>query len=122
MTSSRQRTTVAFTAAEIDWYSKLDSEVFGRPLPHVMLLHDSQLNRDTLRDVLALFVARRYRFVTLDEALNDPAYAAPETFVTKYGPIWGYRWAREFHVRVHGENEPNAPAWIEQYARQGAPG
>lgn len=108
---------LAFTAAEIDWYSKLDREVFGRQPPHVMLLHVSPLNRDTIEQVLTLFAERGYRFVKLGEALKDPAYAVPETFVTKYGPMWGYRWAKELNVRVHGEDEPEPPAWISQYGR-----
>lgn len=108
---------LAFTAAEIDWYSKLDGDVFGRRPPHIMLHHVNALNRDTISDVLLLFVARGYRFVTLDEALQDPAYAVPETFVTKYGPMWGYRWARELKVHVQGQDEPEPPAWVEQYAK-----
>ena len=32
---------IAYSAAEIDWYTKLDKQVFGHDVPHVMLMHDS---------------------------------------------------------------------------------
>ncbi len=108
---------LAYTATEIDWYSALNKQVFGYEPPHVMLLHDSLLNADTIEEVLSLFEEREYRFVSLNEALKDHAYAVPETFITKFGPMWGYRWAREKQVKVEGHNEPNPPAWISQYVK-----
>jgi peptidoglycan/xylan/chitin deacetylase (PgdA/CDA1 family) len=108
---------IAYTAVEIDWYTALNKQVFGYEPPHVMLLHDSRLNADAIGEVLALFEKRGYRFVSLEEALRDPAYAVPETFFTRFGPMWGYRWAREKHVAVDGRNEPDPPAWIGQYVR-----
>jgi len=108
---------IAYTAAEIDWYTALDKQVFGYEPPHIMLLHDSLLNADTIAEVLALFKERGYRFVSLDEALKDPVYSVPETFITRFGPMWGYRWAREKQIKVDGRNEPDPPAWIGQYVK-----
>lgn len=109
---------LSYTAAEIDWYSKLDMEVFGREIPHIMLLHDNQLNADTIASIIGLFNQRGYRFVTLADALRDQAYSTPETFITKFGPMWGYRWAKELDVKVNGRDEPEPPKWIELYARE----
>ena len=109
---------VAYTAAEIDWYSKLDRHVFGHDVPHVMLLHANQLNADTVESIVTLFAQRGYRFVTLTEALQDPAYGTAETYVTKFGPMWGYRWAKELNVKVDGSEEPDPPAWIERYVKE----
>jgi peptidoglycan-N-acetylglucosamine deacetylase len=106
---------IAYTAAEIDWYSRLDKHVFGHEVPHIMLLHDSQLNADTIDGVIALFERRGYHFVSLSEALQDPAYSTPETFISKFGPMWGYRWANELGVNVDGRDEPNPPKWIDEY-------
>ena len=109
---------INYTAAEIDWYTALNKQVWGYDPPHIMLLHDSPLNADTADEILALFEKRSYRFVSLSEALKDPAYALPETYITKYGPMWGYRWAEEKHVKVNGRNEPEPPAWINQYVKE----
>jgi len=109
---------IDYTAAEIDWYTALNKQVWGYDPPHIMLLHDSLLNAATSDEILALFEKRGYRFVSLSEALKDPAYALPETYITKYGPMWGYRWAEEKHVKVNGRNEPEPPAWINQYVKE----
>lgn len=100
---------LAYTAAEIDYYTQLHVQVLGREIPHVMLLHANQLNAGALDGVLKLFEDRGYRFVTLAEALADPAYAVPDTYVTKYGPMWGYRWAQQLGVKVDGRLEPQPP-------------
>jgi peptidoglycan/xylan/chitin deacetylase (PgdA/CDA1 family) len=113
---------VAFSAAAIDWYTALDRRVLGHSAPHVMLLHASPLNADAIGRILDLFEQRGYRFVTLSEAQADPAYSIPDTYVTRYGPMWGYRWARELHVRVEGAAEPEPPAWVAAYIYSGAAG
>jgi peptidoglycan-N-acetylglucosamine deacetylase len=107
-----------YSGAEIDWYTRLNHDVLGYDPPHIMLLHDSLLNADTIDQVLNLFQKRGYHFVTLQEALRSPAYAIPETFITKYGPMWGYRWAEELGVKVSGRDEPDPPAWIAEYRKQ----
>lgn len=121
-TAARIRQTyVAYTSIKIDWYAKLDAEVLGREAPHVMLLHASPLNRDTIGEILTLFERRGYRFVSLEQATNDPAYATPEV-ATRFGPMWGYRWARALHVKARGDDEQEMPAWVAEYAKQGAGG
>jgi peptidoglycan-N-acetylglucosamine deacetylase len=108
---------VTYTGLEIDYYTKLNKTVLGYAPPHVMLLHDSPLNARAIEAVIMLFQTRGYRFVSLTEALKDPAYSIPE-IVTKYGPMWGYRWANERKVSVRGFNEPQPPSWIEEYVKK----
>jgi hypothetical protein len=81
-----------------------------------MLLHDSLLNADSIDEVLALFRTRGYRFVNLAEAQQDPAYAIPDTYITRYGPMWGYRWARERNLGKLNLHESEPPEWITRYA------
>jgi len=93
---------IVYTGKEIDWYNRLDRQVFGVEVPDIMLLHASPLNADTVNAIIALFRDRGYRFISLSEALQNPAYATPETYITIYGPMWGYRWAKELNVKVNG--------------------
>ena len=111
-----RREYLAYSATEIDFYAALNKRVLGYEPPEVMLLHDSLLNADTLDDVLALFRARGYQFVSLTQAQVDPAYAIPETYITRYGPMWGYRWAQEKHLGKLNMTESDPPAWISSYA------
>jgi len=106
---------LAYSATEIDYYEALHVQIFGRSIPHVMLLHANRLNADLIDDVLKIFEARQFQFVTLDEAQADSAYRTPDTFVTKFGPMWAYRWAKFLNVKVNGAAEPEPPAWITKY-------
>jgi hypothetical protein len=82
-----------------------------------MLLHDNQLNADVIDQLLDLFEKKHYRWVSLSEAESDPAYQMQETFITRYGPMWGYRWAKERGVKVDGSLEPELSKWITNYGR-----
>ncbi len=100
---------------EIDYYAALNRQVLGYEPPEVMLLHANRLNAETINAILLQFKERGYRFVTLTEALSDPAYQVPDTYITKFGMMWGYRWARERDVKVNGKLEKDPPDWITSY-------
>jgi peptidoglycan-N-acetylglucosamine deacetylase len=106
---------LAYTITEIDYYSRLHKTIFGHEIPQVMVLHANRLNADTLDAVLTAFEARKFHFVALEQAQSNPPYAAPDTFVSKYGPMWAYRWAKELGIKVDGSLETEPPAWITQY-------
>jgi len=106
-----------FSAAQIDYFARLDTQVWGYEPPQVMLIHDNQLNADVIEDLLGLFEKRHYRWVSLSDAEADPAYQLPETDITKFGPMWGYRWAKERQVKVDGSLEQEPPQWIAEYGR-----
>lgn len=109
---------LAYSAQEIDFYAALNRRVLGYEPPEVMLLHDSLLNADTIGDVLNLFRERGYDFVSLAQAQRDPAYAIPDTYITKYGPMWGYRWAQEKQLGKLGLREEEPASWIVDYSRE----
>lgn len=115
-----RREYLAFTAAQIDYFSRMNADVLGYEPPEIVLLHDNQLNADLMDKILALYERRGYKFVSLDEAERDPVYQAPDSFVTKYGPMWGYRWARERGVKVDGSKEPEPAAWVAAYGSEPA--
>jgi peptidoglycan/xylan/chitin deacetylase (PgdA/CDA1 family) len=104
-----------YTRQEIEYYSKLNRQIFGHDIPQVMLLHANGLNAEMLDQVLKIFEELDYKFVSLREAQADSAYRTPDTFFTPFGLMWGYRWARELNVKVDGRSEPEVPAWIENY-------
>jgi len=111
-----RREYLRYSATEIDFYAALNRQVLGYEPPEVMLIHDSLLNADSVADLLTLFRGRGYRFVSLADAQRDPAYAIPDTYVTKYGPMWGYRWAEDRKLGRLGLHEAEPPDWITNYA------
>ena len=116
MAAQIRREYLVYSATEIDYYAALNRLVLGYEPAEVMLIHDSLLNADSIDDLLALFRDRGYKFVRLGEAQHDPAYAIPDTLVTKYGMMWGYRWAKERNLGRLGMNEAEPPEWISSYA------
>ena len=94
-------------------------KVFGHSIPHVMLLHANRLNADLIEELLKIFETKGFRFVTLDEAQADAAYRTPDTFLSKFGPMWGYRWAKARQITVNGAAETEPPAWIANYGKGG---
>ncbi len=119
--SHLRRDYLTFTAAQIDYFSRMNTQVAGYEPPEIMLLHDNQLNADVINQLLNLFEKRNYRWVSLSAAEEDPVYRTPETLVTEYGPMWGYRWARERGVKVDGRLEPEPPSWVSKYGSERKP-
>lgn len=108
---------LAYTSTEIDYYAALNKQVLGYAPPEVMLLHDNRLNADVLDLILKIFERKQYRFVSLAEAQSDPAYRIPETYITKFGMMWGYRWAKLRGVKVNGSLETEPAKWILEYGK-----
>ncbi len=108
---------LAYTSVEIDYYAGLHRQVFGHEIPQVMLLHANRLNADLLDKILKIFEQKHYKFVDLATAQADAAYKTPDTYVTKFGWMWGYRWAKELGVKVDGSLETEPPDWIAKYGQ-----
>jgi peptidoglycan/xylan/chitin deacetylase (PgdA/CDA1 family) len=111
---------LAYSRTEIGYYAGLNKQVLGYEPPQAMLLHDNRLNADVIDPLLRIFEELQYRFVSLDTAQSDPAYQTPGVDITKFGPMWGYRWARERNVKVNGSLEPEPPKWILEYGNERA--
>jgi peptidoglycan/xylan/chitin deacetylase (PgdA/CDA1 family) len=109
---------IAYTSTEIDYYASLNKQIFTYEPPEVMLMHDNPLNADTIDDILKLFEEKGYKFATLKTAQSDPAYKTPDTYVNKFGPMWGYRWAQELKVKVNGSLETEPPKWVLDYGKE----
>ena len=96
-------------------FEKLSRDFLGREIKQTLLLHANEINADHFDKLAAMLRKRGYRFITLDEALTDPAYKLPEAQSTR-GLSWLHRWmlAKGLEMR----EEPLEPEWIRQLARQ----
>lgn len=101
---------VPFMESTVAFFEKRTREVVGRDIPHILLLHMNELNADKLDELLAMFERRGYRFITVDEALRDPAYALPDTYVGTRGLSWVHRWGATKGMPV--VEEPREPEWV----------
>ena len=57
-----------------------------------------------------MLAGRGYRFVSLEAAQSDPAYAQPDAYVGRYGMSWLLRWGLARGVAA--VREPDAPDWV----------
>lgn len=100
---------LAHTKLMIAWYKRASEAVFGRPIPLVMLLHDTRLNADSIDAVLAMLHAADLRPVSLDMAMADPAYRTPDATSGKEGIDWIERWSDTLHKPLPWDSYQDVP-------------
>jgi len=104
------------TDGAFEYFERRSREVVGREIAQVLLLHANRLVADHIDDILALIRARGYRFVSLAEAVADPAYERGDPWLGEGGPSWIERWA----VAGGGEARqgPREDAWVAEEFRR----
>jgi hypothetical protein len=104
---------LAHTMAATEFAERKARELFGRDdVPQTLLVHTMAINADHLDALLARLGERGYRFVPLEAAMRDPAYATPDAYVGAHGPSWLYRWSRTIAPAVNFAADPEVPAWV----------
>ncbi|MEZ5353640.1 MAG: polysaccharide deacetylase family protein [Bryobacteraceae bacterium] len=96
----------------VDYFEKLSYSYFGRDVAQILLIHTNEINHRMLPAILASIRKRGYRFVTLDEALRDPAYSTEDRYYGTNGPSWVHRWSISLGKQLDARNEPDPPAWF----------
>ncbi|MBB5712487.1 Na+/H+ antiporter [Sphingomonas xinjiangensis] len=107
---------LSYSRQQIQYYSDLNAKVLGYRPPEIIVLHLNSLNAAVADRLLKVFKELDYRFVSLAEAQSDRAYQQSPAHATRFGPMWGYRWARERSIKVDGSLEQEPPQWIATYA------
>lgn len=100
----------------IAFFEARSVEVVGREFPQVLLLHANELNAEMLPDLLAMLRRRGYRFVSLEAALGDGAYALPDAYAGRGGFSWIHRWS--ITRKMPNKGEPDEPAWLRERYEQ----
>src|SRR6185503_21107331 len=84
---------VPYVESHVAYYEDLSRRLLGYEVRQTLVLHANSINADRF-DAMALMLENRgYRFVTLERALEDPAYAAPDPYAREAGISWLQRWA-----------------------------
>jgi peptidoglycan/xylan/chitin deacetylase (PgdA/CDA1 family) len=96
----------------LNFFEDLTLRVFGHPIRHVLLVHANRLNAETLPRWAAALRGRGYAFVTLARALEDPAYASPDPYVSKNGLSWLHRWLFAQTGATRLKEEPDPPPFV----------
>ena len=104
-----------FMEAVVAFFEAWSVEIMGYEIPQVLLLHANELNARHFPELVTMLRERGYRFVSLDEALMDPAYQQPDDYVGPRGLSWLHRWALTRGIELR--EEPRDPPWVAEFSR-----
>jgi hypothetical protein len=95
-------------------FETMSGELFDRQISHILLIHANRINADTLDLTLQRLRARGYAFISLEQALRDPAYTSPDAYIGPAGPSWLLRWARGLRIKTSVGGQPDPEPWIQK--------
>jgi peptidoglycan/xylan/chitin deacetylase (PgdA/CDA1 family) len=102
-----------YVDAAFDYAEKESQADFNRQVPQTFLIHDNEINLECLDALLTKLEKRGYKFISLDEALADPAYATPDLYVGD-GISWLDKWKVALKLKIETDKGPEPPAWAEK--------
>ncbi|MCF0074583.1 polysaccharide deacetylase family protein [Dyadobacter sp. CY261] len=75
-----------------EYFDRVAQVAAKKPVKQIYLCHDNQLNTDYLPVLVHKLREKQYRFISLQEAMADPAYQLPLRYYGNAGFSWIYRW------------------------------
>ena len=103
------------TTDVFEYYEKLSKGLMGYEPAQILLLHGNWLEADHIGELLELLRKRGYHFITLEEALGDPAYSLPDEYVGEEGGGWIDHWAITRGQPPRGT--PEFPQWVQELSK-----
>jgi len=107
-----RKTYLEYNDGQFEFIERLSSEMFGREISQILLIHANDINADCLGEMLKRLEARGYHFVSLDQALEDKAYQTKDDYVGLHGPSWLHRWTVSLGLKMKLDQEPDPPKWV----------
>jgi peptidoglycan/xylan/chitin deacetylase (PgdA/CDA1 family) len=107
---------LAYHDAVFAYSEQLSAKVVGYEPKQILLLHASNLEADHIGELLDVLRKRGYRFIPLEDALADPAYSLPDTYVGEEGTGWIDHWAITQGKIPQGA--PAFPQWVIERTKQ----
>jgi peptidoglycan/xylan/chitin deacetylase (PgdA/CDA1 family) len=104
-----------YTQAVFEGVEDASRKLFQREVPQILLIHDNEINAELLDTLLTDLERRGYRFISIDDALRDPAYGTSDEFVGNLGRCylcWSHRLLAAGHQPDSGGARVQPPAWI----------
>ena len=109
---------VPYTLNRWETAEKQSVELFGREVKQILMVHANLINADMFDTIAALMQKRGYVFISVDEALKDPAYSRPDTFDGEVGVTWLSRWAAEMGKKFTTKGMP-VQGFVLEAAKEG---
>jgi peptidoglycan/xylan/chitin deacetylase (PgdA/CDA1 family) len=103
---------VPYLESKMDYWERQSNKLFNREIEQILLLHANFINSDYFDDIAKMLKKRKYKFVTLEDALKDEAYKLPDNFVRRNGISWLHRWAIDKDRENILPDEPKVPEFV----------
>jgi peptidoglycan/xylan/chitin deacetylase (PgdA/CDA1 family) len=109
---------IVYMEKKLKYYETQSKNLFGRNIRHILLIHANLLNSDYIDALAAMFQKNNYDFISLGEALEDPAYQTEVTRFGRWGISWIDRWAMSMGKKGDFfKDEPETPKYISELAK-----
>jgi peptidoglycan/xylan/chitin deacetylase (PgdA/CDA1 family)/glutamine amidotransferase-like uncharacterized protein len=104
---------IPYMESKFDYWERQSKQLLGYEVKQILLFHSNALNADAAEDLVAMIKRRGYTFITLDQALKDPAYALPDGYEGGAGISWLHRWAMALGGKAAIlPGETACPEWV----------
>lgn len=90
----------------------LSTSIFKRPFREIVMIHSNALNARYFKEIMNLFRNSGYQFITLADALKDPAYKIPDD---TYSPGTGWALHRMWAAAVAPQVKMPPPLLIPDF-------
>lgn len=104
---------VPYMNRKVDYWERQSVAVVGYEVRQIFLLHANAINADLFGDLAKMLEQRHYRFITLEEAVKEPAYKTQrDEFTGGSGISWIHRWALTKGKQFILSDEPTVPEFV----------
>lgn len=108
---------IDYMEAKAGYYEEQSRRFFNREIGQILLIHANALNGDYLDELILMLKQRSYRFKSLADILEDPAYQSPDSYTGEGGISWIHRWAiTKGKTGSFFAGEPPTPEFVMNYS------
>ncbi len=100
-----------FLDTVFDYFERFSVDLWEREIAQVFLIHVNEINAECMDEMLQRLEKRGYSFISLETALEDDAYQAPDNYLGRFGPSWMHRWTLSRGLPMR-RDEPDPPAFL----------
>jgi peptidoglycan/xylan/chitin deacetylase (PgdA/CDA1 family) len=106
-----------YMMAKVAYHDAEAKKLFDRDIRQVLLVHANALNAHAFGMLADRMTKAGHRFITLERALQDPAYQSKDGWRGAGGISWLDRWAITRGVeKGFFTGEPKTPQWVQDLA------
>lgn len=91
---------VSKTIDYIHFFDSVSLSIYGRNMNQIYLCHDNSINANYLKEIIKKLELENYVFVSMEDAMKDPAYEQANNYYKKWGISWIYRWIKDSTKRM----------------------